>query len=622
MIRKHRIGWVLLAPILLFAYNNCGGGFYALDADSLASMSSAMEDDNSAYRLSCIPKTSAKLTTTEEVTTEDSGPQFEKKWANDLHNPSQTSTRTGLNKAQSEISESLANLIFEVDRDCVIQNGAQSALTALLKEKIRSSPTSQTVLRLSSDEQARMTMADIENSVNLDPCLLKVDRNATFKLMAAPNDPRFAEQVHLRSINYENVFSRIYNTANGINREVRIAILDSGLDIAHPDLAANILRDAQGSVIGYNPLNNSTDVSDSGYHGTHVAGLAAAVANNNLGVAGLLGIRGRIMPVKVSSDGTSVNLDAVINGIIWATDNGAEVINMSFTSDKAADDRPSLRQAIQYALKKGVVFVVAAGNSSTLITADKHFYPAKYSALYKGFITVGSYDAASATSERSGFSNYGPDFVKIMAPGQNGSDGILSTIPSKLTSSGLASKANGTPIHGTSMASPMVAGAAAMAIGLAKSRGYKAPPEQIEELLMRGSLKLSSLSSSAKNGNKLDLKTLVDVIDTDTGLNSNGNVDRSNARGIIMIGQQPRDQKTLYGTAFELSVETTGASSILLDYTWKRNGQVLAGERSNKISVPAAQAKDAGLYEVTIRAGSESYTSQKIKVELAPGYCN
>ncbi|NUN06383.1 MAG: S8 family serine peptidase [Bdellovibrio sp.] len=615
MLRLNRVLGAIALLLPIFAYNNCGQpGFVVLDEATLLASSDIDPNatDNSKYLLTCVTPTnlSAKLSSNEE---QSSRTEFSGKWAEDLRT---NDTRTAVVRGKLQASANNETLLVQINNECVQTGGAQSTVTRHLSDRGLNQ-----FLKVSSYKinAADYSASELSDAINNDLCIQSIDKNATFQLMAATNDPRTAEQKHLSDMRFDSAFPRIYNAYNGINREVRVAVLDSGVDVQHPDLSANILRTSDGRPVSYNALNNSTDVTDSGYHGTHVAGLIAAVSNNSWGVSGVMGAKAKIIPVKVSADGATVDLDAVINGIKWATDQGAHVINMSFTSNRETDDRPALREAIEYALRKGVLFVVAAGNSSTQITASNHFYPAKYSALYAGFITVGSYDAGNSAT-RSGFSNYGSAFVKIMAPGQNGSDGILSTVPTSWTATGLSSKNNGNPIQGTSMASPMVAGAAAVAIGLAKSRGYFAPPEQIEKILLQGSQKIASLASYAKDGNKLDLLNLVEQIDIDTNLNSNSSTDRSSARGTLYISSHSPNQQALYGSKIELAINVSSNSSTLINYTWIRNGVTLPNQTGNKLTISAAQRKDAGVYDVKIQAGSSIQTRQ-IYVALASAIC-
>jgi thermitase len=208
---------------------------------------------------------------------------------------------------------------------------------------------------------------------------------------------------------------------------VTIAILDSGVDLSHPDLAGKI-------VPGYDFVNNDAIAQDDFGHGTHVAGIAAASGNNSLGIAGV-SWGARIMPVKVlnaSGNGSFANVAA---GIAWAADNGAQVINLSLGG---ASPSTVLQDAVNYAYGKGVVLVAAAGNTGSNFV----LYPAHY----PNVIAVGAVDGAN---NHAGFSNYGPE-LSLVAPGAS----IYSTVIG-----GYGYK------NGTSMAAPYVSGLAAILRG-------------------------------------------------------------------------------------------------------------------------------------------------------------
>jgi len=205
---------------------------------------------------------------------------------------------------------------------------------------------------------------------------------------------------------------------------VLIAVLDSGVDLSHPDLAAKLVASAN--------FTSSPDVTDVCGHGTHVAGIAAADTNNSVGVAGL-GYRSTILNVKVLADFCSGSYSWAAQGIVWAVDRGARVINMSFGSPSPSS---TIEEAISYAWGKGAVVVAAAGNSGS----TGPFYPAYYPSV----IAVASTDP---TDQLAPYSNRG-DWVDVAAPG----DSIWSTKMNK--SYGYMS--------GTSMAAPHVAGLAAL----------------------------------------------------------------------------------------------------------------------------------------------------------------
>jgi thermitase len=228
-----------------------------------------------------------------------------------------------------------------------------------------------------------------------------------------PNDPQFFSQYGPKKVKAPEG----WNLSKG-KSSVVIAILDSGIDFNHEDLKNKL-------VTGYDFSDNDSDPSYSDAHGVHCAGIAAAETDNGKGVAGT-GFNCKIMPIKIFPNAT----DAVsATSIIYAADHGAKVISMSYGSffDSATE-----RNAVNYAWGKGVVLLAASGNAGV---TDK-FYPA----AHVNCIAVGS---TGPTDQRSGFSNYGPDWVDVGAPGED----VLSTVPG-----GYAQ------FTGTSMSCPMAAG--------------------------------------------------------------------------------------------------------------------------------------------------------------------
>lgn len=209
-----------------------------------------------------------------------------------------------------------------------------------------------------------------------------------------------------------------------------VAVVDTGVDGTHPDLTGRLLP-------GTDLIDTTSDGrTDPNGHGTHVAGIIGAIANNGVGVAGLAD-GASILPVRVlSADGSGWTSD-VANGIIWAADHGATVINLSLAG--SADD-PVLSSAVSYAEGKDVVVVAAAGNDRA--SGD----PVDYPAAYPGVVAVAATDSSNASA---GFSETG-SYVGVAAPGVS----ILSTYPVTLGSYATMS--------GTSMASPYAAATAAL----------------------------------------------------------------------------------------------------------------------------------------------------------------
>jgi hypothetical protein len=212
-----------------------------------------------------------------------------------------------------------------------------------------------------------------------------------------------------------------------------VGVVDTGVDAAHPDLAGVVLP---GTDIVDRSGNGDVDPNG---HGTHVAGIVAAVAGNGIGGAGLAQ-GAHILPVRVmSADGSGWDTDAA-EGVVWAVDHGATVINLSFGGP---DPSSVMDTAVKYALGKGVPVVVAIGNEGN--TGN----PTEWPAADPGVIAVGAIDADNSHPVWSNTGNH----LAVVAPGVN----ILSTVPvTAADPTGYASW------DGTSMAAPFVSAAAAL----------------------------------------------------------------------------------------------------------------------------------------------------------------
>jgi subtilisin family serine protease len=266
------------------------------------------------------------------------------------------------------------------------------------------------------------------------------------------NDPQRGKQYALDTVNANEAWGLTMGKS-----DVTIAIVDSGVDLEHPDLKAKLIKP-----------KSTVDASakDDMGHGTHVAGIAAALTNNNEGIAGLAA-NAKIMPVRVLGGPSGGSAATVAEGVIYAADNGADVINMSL----GFYDKPDvLEKAVQYALKKNVVIVATMGNNNI----ERKRYPA----AFDGVIAVGSTDESD---KKSTFSNFG-DWISVSAPGSN----IMSTFPTYPV------QINGTKTYaslsGTSMAAPLVAGLA----GLIRSQHANMAPAQVKALLEKTSVDLGT----------------------------------------------------------------------------------------------------------------------------------
>ena len=244
--------------------------------------------------------------------------------------------------------------------------------------------------------------------------------------IADTNDTFRSKQWALTTLRAET--ARRYATGAG----VKVAVVDTGVQADHPDLIGRILS-------GYDEISPGTTASDFNGHGTHVAGIIAAIANNSRGIAGLA-TGARILPVRVLNSKGEGDSATVAKGIIWAAAHGAKVINLSLASTQ---NDSAIASAISYAESKRVVVVAAAGNDYCPFLGSS---PTDYPAANAGVIGVGSIEQNHTISS---FSSCG-SWVDLVAPGGR----IMSTYFHSRYAS----------LSGTSMATPYVAAAAAMAI--------------------------------------------------------------------------------------------------------------------------------------------------------------
>jgi subtilisin family serine protease len=256
-----------------------------------------------------------------------------------------------------------------------------------------------------------------------------------------PNDPRLDDQWALAKIGLECAWASTKGSP-----DVTVAVIDSGVDLNHPDLKAALRDD------GYNAVDENEDPTDLNGHGTHVSGIIAATIDNNEGIAGIAGGGTKILPIRVmSADGSGTNRD-IIQGIQYAVSKNVQVINMSLGSLLPLDSE-DIVEAIKEAHDAGVLVVVAAGNS---------FVPLPNFAF--GIDQYALVVAATDPEDRkTDFSNYGK-WVAVSAPGQD----IVSTMPTYdvfLTSELPPEerfKQNYDAMSGTSQATPIVSGVAAL----------------------------------------------------------------------------------------------------------------------------------------------------------------
>jgi thermitase len=234
-----------------------------------------------------------------------------------------------------------------------------------------------------------------------------------------------------------------WNISQG-NQNIQTAVIDTGVDLDHPDLAGRLTE-------GYNVLADNNRPEDKNGHGTHVAGIIASKTNNREGIAGITWYS-QIMPIKVmGAEGSGTAFD-VAKGIRWATDHGADIINMSLGNYQSSK---VLREAAKYAFENDVVLIAASGNENT----DRRSYPA-------ALPEVLSVAAVNQNAERASFSNFG-NYIDVAAPGVQ----IASTYKNGKYAA----------LSGTSMAAPHVSALAGLIRSLDPNLSNKEVTEMIKE---------------------------------------------------------------------------------------------------------------------------------------------
>lgn len=329
-------------------------------------------------------------------------------------------------KANGDFSEDTILVKFKPGAIAQEVASENAKLGAKIKDKIPEIDV--TVLEV-PDRQA---MAMVQKYKQLTHIVEYAEPNGVaYAIDTTPNDPKFPLQWGPVKINAPKAWDTAKGAAN-----VRIAINDTGIDNNHEDLAAKTIFRA-------NYTDSPTDDDIFG-HGTHCAGIAAGITNNSIGIAGV-GWNCSLMSFKILNDEGWGYYDWIAKGVIYATYNGAKVISMSL-----GGGYPSLtmKNAVDYAWKKGVIVVAAAGNSNTISA----FYPAYYS----NCIAVGATDQNDV---RAVFSNYG-SWVDVAAPGVD----IYSTLPNhpNWLNDNYGTGLNYGYLSGTSMATPHVAGEAGL----------------------------------------------------------------------------------------------------------------------------------------------------------------
>jgi len=322
----------------------------------------------------------------------------------------------------------------------VNSNGTINQQVVVIYKK--TSPLNAQSLSLSTNEVAagetvsdRVDVLELNSNVDIDefirtindnPNVLVADRNTILKTYSLPNDPYVADGKawQFQSIGADKTWDQVSNAET-----IGVAVLDTGLNTNHPDLAGRIIS-------GYDYITKSTEITDQDGHGTLVSGFIAATANNGIGLSGVAGTANvKIAPYRVGTKGLSVaNICAALMDAADRSD--IKVINMSYGGYEYNNSEAA---AIQYAKDRGKVLVASSGNEGE--PTDPETGLSSYPASYDGVISVA---ATTRSNDRASFSQYN-NMVDLAAPGEN-----------VYTTALTGDYANDS---GTSFSSPIVAGA-------------------------------------------------------------------------------------------------------------------------------------------------------------------
>ena len=348
--------------------------------------------------------------------------------------------------------------VLKTDGNALLSNKLESFLSKLnvsetkpvfpLKANKKSDPLGKIlIVSYDNDVDPFYLSSKLKNFANIEWAEPKI----VYQLDFTPNDPNYSSQWNLLKI----LASQAWNVTKG-DTSVIIGIVDTGVDWDHPDLSANIwtnkneipnngIDDDQNGYIddvhgwdfgGLTGTPDNNPMEDQPVHGTHVAGIASAVTNNGVGISSI-GFKSKLLPVKATQndqqgpDGPYILYG--FEGIVYAADNGAKVINCSWGGDGYS---LLAQETINYATSVGALVVAAAGNSGT----NNNQYPSAYD-------NVLSVASTTQSDTKSSFSTYGTS-VDVSAPGS----GIYSTYQDDTYEI----------LSGTSMASPLTAGLAAL----------------------------------------------------------------------------------------------------------------------------------------------------------------
>lgn len=423
--------------------------------------------------------------------------------------PDRLFQKSSRSKTSQKVLPPSIDLVALVDEVCVLSKTKnEKSISGLLRERVSKQKSLMGARAYSLRMKNSYSRSQMMKKVKNDSCLIHISEDTRVSLFTTVNDPLYSSQKHLTAIGASTAWDTFYS---GLSGNVVVAIIDDGMQMDHPDLSGvlwtndneiagnSVDDDGNGYVDDVNGYNFASDLSSPAHengstHGTHVAGLAAARGNNSVGVSGVAGKNAKIMVLNVFGSSGSASSADIVNAINYARTMGADVINMSLGG---VGTSAAVETAMSNAVASGTFIAVAAGNDNALVTESNFYMPMGYAKDIEGAMAVGSVDAV--TLDRSSFSNYSTTYVEIGAPGSNSATGgVLSTYPTSTYDY----------LQGTSMASPVLAGAAAAFIGWVNSRGGSISPAQVEAYLKSSADSSSSLTNYFLDGALLNFSNL------------------------------------------------------------------------------------------------------------------
>jgi thermitase len=364
------------------------------------------------------------------------------------------------------------------------------------KDHVSASSVDSTLARYQATRLQTLAVVDVEvwqvpegqelaivDQLSADSLVEYAEPNYRYYAFGVPNDPNFSKQWGLTKVQAPGAWD-ITTGSTGIT----IAIIDSGIDAGHPDLAGKI-------VAGYDFVADDSDPRDEHGHGTHVAGIAAAITNNGVGGAGM-NWNARIMPVRVlDRKGQGYNTD-ITAGITWAWQHGAKVINLSLGGPTPST---SMQDAVNAAHAAGSLVVAAMGNCRTAGTGCPVANPTNYPAAYNNVMAVA---ATGPGDVYAPYSQYGAH-CDIAAPGgdmtyYHDPNGIYSTMPTYAVylTTDFSYSTNYDFLNGTSQAAPFVSGLAALVWATNPSLS----PDQVQAAIQNTAVDLGTPGRDATYG--------------------------------------------------------------------------------------------------------------------------